>query len=121
MNGRPGIRLAWSALLGYDVFISYRRSEATGYAERLCRDLKDRGLTVFLDQDETPGGTHLAPALERALRRSRMLVLVLTPHVLESQWIEAEVSICLGLRGRAVLPVNIDGYIEKTNLQGTFL
>ncbi|MGE3510192.1 MAG: toll/interleukin-1 receptor domain-containing protein [Vicinamibacterales bacterium] len=112
---------AWTSLLGYDVFISYRRSEATEYSERLHRELTAAGLTVFLDRDETPGGDELTPALRRALRRSRMLVLLLTPEVLRSNWVQDEVRLFSGRRGRSLVPVNINRFIEAHDLTGTAL
>src|SRR6266498_1662237 len=51
---RQSFKFAWPALLGYDIFISYRRSDGSAYAEKLWRDLKAAGLTPFLDRDETP-------------------------------------------------------------------
>ena len=89
---RQGFAFAWSALLGYDIFISYRRSDGSAYAEKLWRDLKAAGIAPFLDRDETPGGARLTPSLMRALRRSRMLVVLLTPDVLDSEWVQQEVE-----------------------------
>ena len=118
---RQGFAFAWSALLGYDIFISYRRSDGSAYAEKLWRDLKAAGIAPFLDRDETPGGARLTPSLMRALRRSRMLVVLLTPDVLDSEWVQQEVETFSGFRGRAIVPVNIDNYIGRHKLEGTRL
>lgn len=112
---------AWSAFLGYDIFISYRRTDGSAYAEKLWRDLKSAGLTPFLDRDETPGGAHLTPTLVRALRKSRMLVVLLTPDVLDSEWVQQEVNTFAAFKGRAIVPINIDNYIGRHNLEGTRL
>jgi WD40 repeat protein len=112
---------AWSAILGYDIFISYRRSDGSAYAEKLWRDLKSAGLTPFLDRDETPGGAQLTPTLVRALRKSRMLVVLLTPDVLDSEWVQQEVETFAGFKRRAIVPINIDNYIGRHNLESTRL
>lgn len=112
---------AWSAILGYDIFISYRRTDGSAYAEKLWRDLKSAGLTPFLDRDETPGGAQLTPTLVRALRRSRMLVVLLTPDVLDSEWVQQEVETFARFKGRAIVPINIDNYIGHHKLEGTRL
>lgn len=108
-------------MLGYDIFISYRRSDGSAYAEKLWRDLKAAGIAPFLDRDETPGGAQLTPSLMRALRRSRMLLVLLTPDVLDSEWVQQEVETFSCFRGRAIVPVNIDNYIGRHNLDGTRL
>ena len=112
---------AWSAILGHDIFISYRRSDGSAYAEKLWRDLKSAGLTPFLDRDETPGGAQLTPTLVRALRKSRMLVVLLTPDVLDSEWVQQEVETFAAFKRRAIVPINIDNYIGRHNLEGTRL
>ena len=118
---RQRFAFAWSAILGYDIFISYRRTDGSAYAEKLWRDLKSAGLTPFLDRDETPGGAHLTPTLVRALRKSRMLVVLLTPDVLDSEWVQQEVETFARFKGRAIVPINIDNYIGRHNLEGTRL
>jgi WD40 repeat protein len=118
---RQRFAFAWSAILGYDIFISYRRTDGSAYAEKLWRDLKSAGLTPFLDRDETPGGAHLTPTLVRALRKSRMLVVLLTPDVLDSEWVQQEVETFATFTGRAIVPINIDNYIGRHNLGGTRL
>ena len=118
---RQGFAFAWSALLGFDIFISYRRSDGSAYAEKLWRDLKAAGITPFLDRAETPGGAQLTPSLVRALRSSRMLVILLTPDVLDSEWVQQEVETFSKFRGRAIVPINIDNFIAKHNLDGTRL
>ena len=122
MSPKPGrFAFAWSALLGFDIFISYRRSDGSAYAEKLWRDLKAAGITPFLDRDETPGGAQLTPSLVRALRRSRMLVVLLTPDVLDSEWVQQEVETFSKFKGRAIAPINIDNYIARHKLDGTRL
>ncbi len=51
-------------LFGYDVFISYRRRDASSYVNALAAALHEVGFVCFLDREETVGGVELAPALK---------------------------------------------------------
>jgi hypothetical protein len=39
--------------LGYDTFISYRRTDAGDYAKKLAVALQEQGFICFLDREET--------------------------------------------------------------------
>jgi hypothetical protein len=54
-------------LFGYDVFISYRRRDASSYVNALAAALHEVGFVCFLHREETVGGVELAPALELPL------------------------------------------------------
>jgi len=72
MKANDRNRFDWSLLLGYDIFISYKRSAAAStYSRNLRNGLAELGFKCFLDQEQTEGGVELTPALNRALRRSR--------------------------------------------------
>ena len=47
----------WSLLLGFDIFVSYRRGpHASVYIRNLKNELQSQGFTAFVDQEETEGG-----------------------------------------------------------------
>src|SRR5262245_37142509 len=110
-TAQPRLSLA-SLVFGYDIFVSYRREDAQGYAEALTRRLRESGLTCFLDKDETVGGVELSPAIKRALRKSRLLICVLTPGVLSSDWVQQEVAAFLHTKDR-LIPINVDRFLES--------
>lgn len=101
----------WAFVIGFDVFISYRRSEATAYAEELARQLNRNGLICFLDREETAAGAELTHALRSALRRSRAMVCVVTPGVADSHWIQQEVTQFLR-RPQRLWPVSVGGALQ---------
>ena len=72
-------------LFGYDVFISYPYADGKQYAEELERRLTNLDLACFLDKEELPYGGTLTGSLERAIRRSRAIVLVGTRAVREGR------------------------------------
>ena len=78
-------------LFGYDLFISYARFDASGYAQALADDLARLDYSSYLDREDLPGGEHLRGALTRALRRSKVLVLIGTRRALASPYIDLEV------------------------------
>lgn len=83
------LRQARTGLFGWDVFISYRRADASAYARELRDQLEARGFTVFLDDEDLHVGIP-ARVYARRVRRSRMLVLVGTPGIFESQHVPVE-------------------------------
>lgn len=102
----------WPLLFGFDFFVSYRRADAAAFAESLVAALQERGFVCFLDREETVGGVELAPALERALKRSRALIAILTPGVLESPWVISEITRFLPRRNR-LIPINVGGFLSR--------
>ena len=106
------LKRIWVFLFGYDIFLSYRRAEAGSYVEALVKALEERGLVCFIDREETVGGVALAPALTTALRRSRMLVAVLTPSVPISEWIVKEIEAFLDKTNR-LLPISVGGLLSS--------
>jgi hypothetical protein len=110
----------WTILFGYDIFLSYRRADAGLYAEALAEALQTEGLVCFLDREETVGGVELAPALTKALRRSRMLVAVLTPGVPQSEWIVKEIEAFMGKANR-LLPISVGGLLNTEEAEGSLV
>ena len=93
-------------------------SRRPGYASDLARRLRERGFTVFFSEDEAPAGGELDGTLKRALRASRVLVLVANRGTLrEPRWVRTEVEEFRRLhRRRAVVPISIDGALGDAEL-----
>src|SRR5262249_41102730 len=98
----------WSTLFGYDIFISYKRDEASAFATALARDFVERDFTCFLDRSEAPPGVHLTPHIRQALRRSKTLIVIVTPGALGSPWVTQEISEFRQHRSRPVIPIDVD-------------
>jgi WD40 repeat protein len=99
----------------FDAFISYRRIDGTGAARWLRASLGSYRLPAALGEGRTPLKTYLDTAFERAsedfwasniepaLRRSRFLIVVVTPSVFEPRadgapgWVEREIELFLSL------------------------
>lgn len=112
------LRGAWSRLFGYDIFLSFALGPpprgCRAYASDLARKLRDRGFTVFFSEDEAPAGGELDPVLKTALRRSRVLVVLVNPAILrEPRWVRTEVETFRALNpGRPIVPINLGQALE---------
>jgi hypothetical protein len=75
------------------IFISYGRGDATLFVDRLEKDLKANGFSVFRDKTDLKAGIPWDDQVEEALKQSNILIAVLTPHAVRSERHRA--SICL--------------------------
>lgn len=93
---------------GYDVFISYRRSDGSGLAQIVRQGLEQRGYNVFLDVADLPAGA-FDKSLVDAIERTPDFVPILTPDAVSTDgrgddWFLKEVSTALAAK-RNVCPL----------------
>lgn len=115
------MRVDWSPLFGYDIFLSYKRGGApagsSGYARRLKERLAQADFQCFLDEDDAPAGEHLTPAIRSSLRRSKTLVVLCTREALRSDWVTREVQFFSQTRpGRKMIPVQFEASDAQLSL-----
>jgi len=73
---------------------------------------------VFRDKDELPLSSDLGHSIEDALRASRYLIVVCSPHSAKSKWVNEEVRMFKAMgREDRILAVMVDG-IPKASLKG---
>ena len=92
------------------VFISYD-SEDTQFAHRLANDLQRLGVQVWIAPESIRPGESWVSAIERGLKESSHVVVVLTPAALESEWVkkETDVAIAQERKGRIqVIPLDVE-------------
>lgn len=106
------LQFDWSFLVGYDFFISYRRSDASPYALGLARLLRRADFRCFLDDNEAVPGRPLTDRLRKALLRSKMLVVVASPDLDQSPWVPQEIEI-FDSTGRDIIPINVQSGLLK--------
>ncbi len=78
----------------YHAFLSHNGAQKE-WTRKLAKELRDAGLSVFFDEDSIELGEDVPAAIEDALRRSRHVLLVLSPEAIESQWVALEYSASL--------------------------
>ena len=98
-------------LFGYDIFISYSRSDAVRYPPELANRLralepaeKFSRLSIYVDQWGAPPGDKLPARLVRALKRSGMLIIVVSRGAAGSSFVRQEVDAFVAMK-RLIIPI----------------
>ncbi len=76
------------------VFISHSRKD-TPVARQLARWLSEAGLKVWFPEDEILPGDNWALKVGQALEESDLMVVLVTPHAFESEWLKEETQYAL--------------------------
>jgi formylglycine-generating enzyme required for sulfatase activity len=85
------------------VFISYSRKDLP-FVEQLAADLEKAGLEVWYDLSDLEGGVRWRVEIEKAIRNSQFVIVVLSPDSVESEWVEREFLFASNL-GRKIVPL----------------
>lgn len=86
-----------------EMFVCYAREDEE-FAMRLARRLESRGVVVFIDQLSIPPSADWDRAIDAALERCNMLVVVLSPDSVASDPVRSEWHLALDA-GKPVLPI----------------
>ena len=111
----------------YDVFVSYSRADAAA-AETLRTQLREAGLSSFLDRYSLPAGQPWQPWLEEHLGTCGALVVLIGPSGI-GEWQQREIQVGLGRQASAakagrvfpVIPVLLPKIASDTIPVGSFL
>lgn len=89
-------------------FMSYSR-EDTAKQRRIVRELRERGVAIWVDTENLmPGTPAWEREIERAIRESMGIVVLLSPESNNSEWVRREISFGEQHRKR-IFPVLIEG------------
>ncbi|KAM7474156.1 hypothetical protein LguiB_021399 [Lonicera macranthoides] len=96
----------------YDVFLSFRGKDTRkSFTDHLYTALVQQGFRTFRDDDEAERGENLKLELEKAIRQSKISIIVISKDYASSPWCLDELVIILEQRrdiGHVVLPVFYD-------------
>jgi hypothetical protein len=112
VQSRNEIRMDWTRLFGFDIFLSYAHRDASHYALSLERELMRADLQCFRDDTNLPKGAALTKTVTDAIARSRALVVVLSEASFRSEWVGKEVRYAVS-RKIDVVPINIDDAVKR--------
>lgn len=84
-------------------FLSYARADQE-FALRLAADLRFAGTLVWVDQFDIVPSEHWDRAVEAAVRDSKGLLLILSPHAVASENVLDEVTVAIQ-SGKRIVPV----------------
>jgi hypothetical protein len=105
------------AIQHYSCFISYSAKDQE-FADRLHADLQNKGVRCWFAPHDMPIGAKIWDAIDEAIKLRDKLLLILSEHSIESDWVEDEVQKAFAeerCRKETVLfPVRIDDAVMKT-------
>ncbi len=101
----------------YDVFLSYSAREAE-IARALAARLRKAQLRVFLDEDSIRDGENIHDAVDDAVRRATVAVVLIGPTSGSSKWLSAEVSTAASgaMTGQSLLVPVLVGDVVDTQV-----
>jgi len=75
----------------YSCFISYSFADQD-FAERLHSDLQNKGVRCWFAPHDIQSGKKLHEQIGEAIRMHDKLLLILSPHSMESEWVKTEIA-----------------------------
>jgi hypothetical protein len=75
----------------YSCFISYSTKDQA-FADRLYADLQNKGVRCWFAPHDVQGGKKLHEQIDEAIRVHDKLLLILSPHSMESEWVKTEIA-----------------------------
>jgi uncharacterized protein YjbI with pentapeptide repeats len=83
--------LTGKAIQFYSCFISYAFKDQD-FADRLYADLQNKGVRCWFAPHDVQGGRKLHEQIDEAIRLHDKLLLILSPHSMESEWVMTEIA-----------------------------
>jgi len=75
----------------YSCFISYSTKDQD-FADRLYADLQNKGVRCWFAPHDIQGGKKLHEQIDEAIRLHDKLLLILSPHSMQSEWVNTEIA-----------------------------
>lgn len=101
------------------IFVSYKRVEAGALAEQVFHSLAERGFDVFVDRFRVPPGVDFQRRLSDELAHKAMVLVLETGTILESRWVEHELSFAKKL-GLGHLALHLPGGTRVPHIDDDF-
>ena len=90
----------------FDVFISYS-SRQKNIADAICHVLEEHNIKCWMAPRDIPVGEKYAAVITRAIKESKLVVLVFSEMSAVSPWVESEINIAFSNR-KPILPYKVD-------------
>jgi hypothetical protein len=101
----------------YDVFISYNHADEEWVYTALLPALEGAGLKVCIDYKDLCAGEIASVGIEKAVKASRDMILVLTRNWFKGEWTHFEAQVAVNLdpsaKTRKIIPLLCEAGIEK--------
>ncbi|PWA99313.1 NB-ARC domains-containing protein [Artemisia annua] len=96
----------------YDVFISFRGKDTRKtFVDHLYSALVQQGIHTYKDDETLVQGESIAPSLTKAIKESRIAIIVFSKNYADSTWCLDELAYimkCMNKRGQIVMPIFYD-------------
>lgn len=79
----------------YQVFVSHATADKW-LATTICEKIEAAGATTFRDDRDIDGGDDIPEEIRRQIKRSKELIVLLTPDSVDRQWVILETGIAWG-------------------------
>jgi formylglycine-generating enzyme required for sulfatase activity len=83
------------------IFISYSRKDLT-FIEHLAADLGKYGLDTWYDLSDLEGGSRWNMEIQKAIKDSQYVLVVLSPDSIASEWVDDEVTFARTLKKKII-------------------
>lgn len=97
----------------FSCFISYSTKDAE-FAQKLYARMRDEHLRVWFAPEDVKGGQKLFEQIERAIQSHDRLLLVLSEHSMQSEWVTTEIRnarrIEVAEKRRKLFPIRLIGF-----------
>jgi hypothetical protein len=98
-------RLKTPRVFPYQVFVSHATADKW-VATTICEKIEALGATTFRDDRDIHGGDSIPDAIRAQLKRSRELVVLITPTSWDRPWVQIEVGAAWVWRKQArIIPI----------------
>lgn len=91
------------------VFISYQRQPSAMLATLIAKELRERGIEVYLDTQRMDSAGAFPERLKEGISGSDVFVCLVGSTTFESEWVQEEIKIALEI-GKPLIPVFQEGY-----------
>lgn len=95
------------------VFLSHA-TEDTSHVELVRRQIEAMGVDVYLAEHDSQPGKSIAAKIEAALKTSHILVVLITTHGLNSNYVHQEIGLARALQ-KPIIPV-VDIHVDTNHL-----
>lgn len=120
LQADPGLaaRLDLLSTQFYSCFISYSHQDEA-LAQRLYTDLQKNGVRCWFAPQDMKIGDKIRPAIDRSIQSHDKLLLILSAHSINSDWVEKEVETAFEKEHKAkqlvLFPIRLDDAVIETD------
>jgi hypothetical protein len=97
-----------------NLFISYARQD-TDSARSLVKALREKNIVGWLDNADIASGEAVSSAVRDALKRSSVVIVLLSKNALQSQWVQFEIGAAEALE-KKIIPIILSSDVSQDEL-----